>query len=144
MQQIVLLNPAKVAWWIPQTIRMINSQPRNSSLGQEAKQEPMSVLKNRGDFYPDSGQIVNVKKAAVVNLLRGHFPGCRTVRLGVDQCIQKVETTRLSTNSVKHENCFFDGQAHIGTAPVQCGNPPLNNLLFAEPFFDPFWRYFGA
>jgi len=104
----------------------------------------MGVFEDFWEFDPDGRQLVDIEKTPIVDFLRCYFPECWPVRLGVDQCIQLVKTVWLSGNAVKRLNSFFDGRPYTRTGAVQSGNSLLDDLLFTEPFFNPFRRYLGT
>jgi hypothetical protein len=54
----------------------------------------MGRLKDRNFLDTDGGEFVDVKEAAIVDLLTGDAPKGETVDLGVDQCVEAVKALR--------------------------------------------------
>ena len=73
---------------------MIDPQSGDGSVADEFEQQAVRRVENLRQFHPDRGQIVDVKKAAVIDFFRRHAPEGEPIGLIVQQSIEPIETAR--------------------------------------------------
>src|SRR5437773_12470576 len=79
-------------------------------------------------LHANGGQIVYVKKAAVVDFLGSDSPKGQTIRLCVEQFVQFVETARVARIPVDLCEGFFDCVLYLRCLGTTSLEPPLNDF----------------
>ena len=62
---------------------MINAEPCNRAGAYELERKPVNGVKDLWQLDPNRGQVVDIKKAAVINFLGGDAPKRQPIRLRV-------------------------------------------------------------
>ena len=117
---------------------MVHPHTRDGTRTDKLEQQPMRRIEDLGQFHPDRGEIVHVEETPIVDLLRSHAPECETIRLIVEQQIERIETSRLTWRAVDLRHGLGDRGLHLRrvlTAPLE---PAFDNLLLACAFGDAF------
>ena len=80
---------------------MVDAQPVYFAGRDEFKDETVRGRKHQVVFLPQPGQIVHIKEAPVVDVIRGGAPLCQTERLGLDQFMQALKALGIAFGSVE-------------------------------------------
>src|SRR5262245_22455617 len=92
---------------------MINPEPCDCACAHQFKNHPMNGVEDFWQFHTDRGQIVYVKKAAVIDFLSSDPPKGQAIRLCVQQFVEPVETARVARIPVDLCEGFFDCLLHL-------------------------------
>ena len=87
-------------------------------------------------LHANGGQVVYVKKAAVIDLLGSDSPKGQTIRLRVQQFVQFVETARVARIPVDLCEGFFDCVLYLRCLRTTSLQPPFNDFLLSRAFCD--------
>ena len=79
---------------------MIDAKSRDCACANQFKNQAMNGVEHLRQLDADGRQIVYIKKAAVIDLLRSDAPKGQTVLLRVQQFVELVETSRIAALSV--------------------------------------------
>src|SRR5437660_10560227 len=74
---------------------MVDAEALDLALADQAHQQPVGFLEDRGLFHAHRGELGDVEKAAVIDLLRRNPPERQAIRLRVEQRVESVETRRI-------------------------------------------------
>src|SRR6476661_3715578 len=110
---------------------MINAQAIHFAFTDQLQNEMMGDLKNRFILHAQTGKIVDVKEAAVVDVVRGHAPIREPVSLSFDQLMQIIETAGIAGSSIESAYIFFDEFGGFWGTQTQLRQSPLVNFLIA-------------
>ena len=80
---------------------MIDSQAVDLVRGGELEQVSVRGLEHGVVFHPQGGEIVDVEKAPIVDLVGSHPPVRNAIRLRLEQGVQRVEAARLAWRAVE-------------------------------------------
>src|SRR5438046_9068842 len=88
-------------------------------------------------LHANGGQVVYVKKAAVIDLLGSDSPKGQTIRLCVQQFVQFVETARVAWIPVDLCKGFFDCVLYLRCLRTTSLQPPFTAFLLSRALCDP-------
>ncbi len=86
---------------------MIDAQGIYTPFGQESENEPVGIAENGRVLHPQASQVVNVKKAAVIDVIRRHAPESEAVGLRLNQLMQTVKTFCITGMAVEEHYVFL-------------------------------------
>src|SRR5439155_27108030 len=92
---------------------MIDAKSGDRARAYQFKNQAMNGVEDFWQLDADGGQIVYVKKAAVIDFLGSDPPKSQTIRLCVQQFVQLVEDARVTALSVNLYQRSFDRQLHF-------------------------------
>ena len=104
----------------------------------------MNSVEYLGKLNPDRCQIINIKKAAVINFLRGDPPKCDPVRLRIEQLIEGIEAARVARFAVDPRQCLFDRLLYLRRFRAPALQTSFDDFLFTDALRDPLGIGFGA
>ena len=99
---------------------MIDPQSGDRACAHQFKKQAVSRVEDFWQLHPDRGQIVYVKKAAVIDFLGRDPPEGEPIRLGVQQFVERVEAARVARLAV-------DLCAELFRSPVAPAALPRND-----------------
>ena len=99
---IQLLQPHEVLSRIQQPVRVVDAQPGDQAICQQAAHQLVRLREYARILHPQPDQIVDVEEPPIVDLFAGHSPKRQPVRLFLQQFMQRVEAVRLARSSVEH------------------------------------------
>src|SRR5438046_9498808 len=102
----------------------------------------MNSVEDLGKLNPDRRQIINIKKAAVINFLRGDPPKCDPVRLRIEQLIEGIEAARVARFAVDPRQCLFDRLLYLGLFRTPALQTSVDDLRFTSALRDTLGRGF--
>ena len=91
-------------------------------------------------LHAQGGQLVDVEKAPVIDLIGGDAPVGQPVNLFIEQFFQQIEASRLTRPAIELCHGFVDEQADFGDSGQGQRRLPgstLDDLLFAVIFRQP-------
>src|ERR1700722_2407279 len=100
----------------------------------EIEGQPMDGSEDIGIFYPDSSQIVDIKKTPIVDFIRRNPPKTQPICLIVKQTLQIVKAMWVALDPVHGTQHMLYRCPHDFTAVDQCDEPAFDNLFFSLPF----------
>ena len=92
---------------------MIDANAIQRRLAQQAEQKLVEVLEHIRQLHTEPGQIVDVEKPAVIDIVRGHAKVSRTPALIADQAIQSGPTRRVASAAVEASYRRGNGGAYL-------------------------------
>ncbi len=135
-QDEAALQPFEVLPRVVQPVGVVDAQAVDLALAEQAEDQ---VVRGVEDFLPlhaQRRQLVDVEKAAVVDLVGGHAPERQAVGLGVEQPVQQVEARGVALLAVEQGNVPLDKFADRPALRGQGGEAPFDDLLLALPLDD--------
>ena len=87
----MILEPAEVRGGVVESVGVVDAQAVNLSLGDQAKHQGVRGLEDVFTLHRQRGQVVDVKEAAVVDLVRAHPPVRKAIALVLEQVIHELE-----------------------------------------------------
>ena len=103
----------------------------------------MNGVEHFWQLHADRGQIIYVKKAAVIDFLSSNAPKRQTIRLRVQQFVQLVEAARVARIPVDLCQGFFDCVLHLWRLGTTALQPPFDDFLLSCTLCDPLRIGFG-
>src|SRR5579864_792396 len=85
---------------IVEAVGMVYAKSIKFSLGDKVQDELVGLVKDVFVLGTESGEIVDIEEAAVVDVIRGRAPLGEAVGLGLDQFMQRVEAAGIVGCSV--------------------------------------------
>ena len=116
---------------------MIDAQPGDRPGPNQLEQEPVRFLEDLRQLHPNRGQIVDIEKAAVIDLLRRHAPEREPIRLIVEQRVERIEAARIARRAVDFRERLRDRRLHLRRFLATPFQASLDDLFFAGAFRDP-------
>ena len=86
---------------------MIQAQPGDQPPAGEFTDQHMCDLKDRRVLHPDSGQLVDVEEAPVVDLVNRCLPVGQAIGLGIEEFVQQIKARRNADLPVELANVIF-------------------------------------
>ena len=114
-----LLQVTEVLARIVEPIRMVDAQPLDLALGDEIENEAVGGVEHRRVFHAQRGEVVDVEKAPVVDLVGGDTPVGEAVALELDQLVQQVEAGGITGAAVEFRQIVGDMVGDIGAASLR-------------------------
>ena len=94
----------------------------------------MRRIEDLRQLHPNRRQIIDIKKSPVINFLGGDAPECESIRLCVQQLIERVETARIAGLAINGRQRSFDASLHLRRFLTPAFQSPFDDLLFARSF----------
>src|SRR5215471_9859291 len=110
----------------------------------EAFQNIHPADKDRWQLDPNCGQVVHIKKTAVINFLCGDSPKRQPVGLRVEQLIQRIKTEWVAGFAVDLDQRLFNRLLHLWRFSATTFQAPLDDFLFANALRGSLWISLGA
>ena len=123
---------------------MIDPESGHCACADQFKNQAVNRVEHFWQLHPDRGQIVYVKKAAVIDLLCSDTPKGQTIRLGVQQFVELIETARVARVPVDLCEGFFDCLLYLRRLRTTTLQPPFDDFLLSRALCDPFGVGFSA
>ena len=127
------LQAAKVLKRIKQAVHVIDAQSVDETAPHELQNHLMGRIENRAILHPDRGQLVDVEKSAIVDLVGRDLPKAQTKGLIGEQMFQPIEAARLALDAVEVLQRVFDHFANVGAFLVQIRDPTPDDRDLAPP-----------
>src|SRR6185312_367744 len=109
---------------------VIDADSRYQGFLYQLERDAMNIGEHFRTFYTDSGQIVDIEKPAVVNLVRGDSPETQAVGLIVEHFFQRVKTVRVAFGAIDDDQYFLQTCLDDVAVLDQGGEPPANDFFF--------------
>ena len=93
-QPVMLLEALEILRRVVKAVGMVDPQAVDLTLGQPAQDQLMRRLENVLALHVQRRQIVDVEKAAVIDLVRSHPPVRQAVALLLEQFVEEIEASR--------------------------------------------------
>ena len=106
--RVTALQPLEVANRIVEPVRVIDAQPVDLAGRGELEEELVRRVEHRLFLHPERGEVVDVKEAAVVDLVGGDAPEREPVRLRFEQLVQALERVRRAGLAVDQAERALD------------------------------------
>ena len=97
----------------------------------------MSRLENFRELYANSGQLVDVKKPAVINFFSGHPPIGQSIGLMIHQVVEDIEGARSMLDAIEQPKVL---QQELAKDRMFCnhrGETATDHLFFPVSFSNP-------
>src|SRR4030095_13912047 len=98
----------------------------------------MGCLKHGRTFDPNRCEIVDIKKAPVIDLVARDAPERGAVGLRFDETVQQIEAPGITWLAVESFHSLIKSPCGLRALVAQVGDSALDDLFFAEPFRDSF------
>src|SRR5436190_12090808 len=112
------------------TIRMIDAKAADCASAHQIQKKPVNGIENLWQFDPNRSQLIYVEKTAVIDFFSRDAPKRESIRLRVEQFIQRIETARIARLSVDLRQSFFDRLLHLRRFSTASLQTPFDDLLF--------------
>src|SRR5206468_7999065 len=89
------------------TIRMIDAKAADCASAHQIQKKPVNGIENLWQFDPNRSQLIYVEKTAVIDFFSRDAPKRESIRLRVEQFIQRIETARIARLSVDLRQSFL-------------------------------------
>ena len=126
------------------TIRMIDAQSGDRADADKIEQKFVRLVKNFRQFHPNRGEIIDVKKPAIINFFRGNPPERQPVGLRVEQLIECVKAACGPRLSVDLPQRIFDCLLHFRRLRATAFQTALDDFLLADALRDAPWIGFSV
>src|SRR5207248_1024762 len=128
---LTALQSMKVLCRVVKSIGMIDAQSVDLPFPQQLKNKAVRLFEHRRVLLTKRGEIIDIEKPAVVDVVRRHSPVRQPKGLRLDQFVQVFKTVRLTWNAVEVSNDVFDKTHNLGRPRAQLCQPALVNFLVA-------------
>ena len=110
-------------------------RPVTQPFSSKCANEPMNGVEDSRVFDSNRGQVVDVKKAAVIDFVRRDSPIRQPIPLLVEQLFQLVETFRIAFFAIQLLDRAVECRSHVGRISQQLVDSLPGDFLLAVPFF---------
>ena len=114
---------------IQQAIRMIDPQPVQAATRQPFADQAVGALEHLRIIHVQGGQGVDIKEAAIVDLVGGHPPVGQAVGLGLQQAVHGLEGGNSGPGTVESGHFLEQELGEIGAGRKQGGQTLLVQFL---------------
>jgi len=86
---------------------MIDPQPLEQTLIEQAEHERMRRFEDIGTLHADRRQFVHVEESPIVDFVGGHAPERQAIRLFFQEAFQEVEAARIADAAVEERHILL-------------------------------------
>ena len=94
----------------------------------------MRRIEDLRQLHPNRRQIIDIKKSPIINFLGGDAPECESIRLRVQQLIERVETAWIAGLAINGRKRPFDAALHLRRFLTSAFQASFDDLFFAGSF----------
>ena len=123
---------------------MIDAQAVDESAPDQLQNHFMGRLEHRAILHADRGQLVDVEKSAIVDLVGRDLPEAQPIGLVGEQTLQPIEAARLTLDAVEILQRVLDRIADVGALLVEVRDPAPDDRDLAPPLANLLQVGFGA
>jgi len=116
---------------------VIDAQPGDLALADQTQDQLVGRVEHVAPLHADRGQVAHVEETAVVHLVAGHPPVGQAIGLRGEDAIEGVEGGGIARDPVEAPHRLLDVLADVGGLLGERHQPPLDDLLLAQPLLDP-------
>jgi len=103
------LQALEVRLRIVQTVDVVDPQAVDHAALDQLEDEPVRAVEHCGLVHPQRCKVVDVEEAPVVDFIDRHAPVRQSIRLCIQQGIERVEAARLTGCAIEPRHRGFDG-----------------------------------
>src|SRR5215469_14377560 len=109
---------------------MVDAKSVNLSLCDKIQDEFMGLVERRFVLLAQCSKIVDVEKAAVVDVIGRSSPLREAIGLSFDEFVQRIEAAGVIGTSVNRDHVLCDEFCDLARARGKCGQTTLLDVLF--------------
>ena len=125
------LDARQIVARVVESIDVIDAKAVHEPFAQQLEHEAVDTVEHGRIFHTDRGQLVDVEKTPVVDLLRGDPPMREPIGLLGEQRVEPVEAPGIATGAVEQCDQPLDVPADGGRFAGQRSKAALDDLLLA-------------
>ncbi len=114
-----LLQAPEITSRIIEPVGMVDAQSIDLALGQQIEDEAVGGFEYCRLIHAQGGQVVDVEKTSVVDLVGGNAPEGEAVTLLLNQLVQQVEAGFVAGLAIEFRQNFGDVMGDVGTGRAQ-------------------------